>query len=250
MLAYIDESGFPHPNDPTLRPVLAAVCIPRAEMRYVVQKLYNIKLDIYGKTDVELKAANVLKAKSLTTNSDNKLFAERVVNEVLVGTQDLGFFAVVMEKPAEAPSFGRDEFPSYYRYLLQRINGYSNQYEQKCVIAFDSRDEGNDMLISMKMKNYLFRSLEGRQCDSIVESAFFVNSKVEDGIQLADFCAGLTRLRYEMWDEENEFALWIKELYEKIAALTVSVQAPGGGIWLYGVYQMPSHLLCRDLHAN
>ena len=28
MLAFIDESGQPHPDDPTSRPVLAAVCFP------------------------------------------------------------------------------------------------------------------------------------------------------------------------------------------------------------------------------
>ncbi|RXZ82046.1 hypothetical protein EBB07_11985 [Paenibacillaceae bacterium] len=57
MLAFIDESGFPHPNDETLNPVLAAVCIPKDEIRNIMQRMYKIKMDIYGRYDVELKAS-------------------------------------------------------------------------------------------------------------------------------------------------------------------------------------------------
>ncbi|GGD99126.1 hypothetical protein [Paenibacillus nasutitermitis] len=99
MLAYIDESGFPHPNDETVNPVLAAVCVPKDEIRTISQRMYNIKMDEYGRHDVELKAVNVLKQKSLTRNSNNKIFTDRVVNEVLINTLNLRVFAIVMDKP-------------------------------------------------------------------------------------------------------------------------------------------------------
>ncbi len=38
MIAYIDESGLPHPKDSTKNPVLAAVCIPKEEVRSIMQK--------------------------------------------------------------------------------------------------------------------------------------------------------------------------------------------------------------------
>ncbi len=177
MLSFIDESGFPHPNDETKNPVLAAVCIPQDEMRNVVQKMYNIKLDIYGRSDVEVKAINLLKPKSITRHTNNKNFAERIISEVFMRTVGLKVFAIVMEHPLQIPTTRSDMFSNHYRFLLQRINGYSALRRTKCVVAFDSQDEGNDKIVSDRMKNYLFRSHEGQGCESIVESAFFCKFK-------------------------------------------------------------------------
>ncbi|MFB9274091.1 DUF3800 domain-containing protein [Cohnella cellulosilytica] len=246
MLAFIDESGFPHPNDETQNPVLAAVCIPKEAVRLIVQRMYKIKTDIFGRFDVELKAVNVLKPKSLTRNTNNKLFAERVVNEVLNSALNIKVFAIVMDKPERPLDVERSTFPNHYRFLLQRINGYAALKTSKCLVCFDSQDEGNDMIISHKMRNYLFRSLEGNQCTSIVESAFFVSSKVEEGIQLADLCAGLLRKYYEQIVGDSApdvFSNWINELFEKIHRQTCSVPSPDGSKQLNGIYRIPSRLL-------
>ncbi|CAM4092485.1 DUF3800 domain-containing protein [Saccharibacillus endophyticus] len=248
MLAYIDESGFPHPNDSTQQPVLAAVCIPKDEVRNIMRKMYRIKLDVYGRYDVELKAVNVLKKKSITKNVNNKIFADRVVNEVLSTTLNLKVFAIVMDKPTIPIQLEEVTFPNHYRFLLQRINGYSEMRGKKCVVSFDSQDEGNDMLISNKMKNYLFRSGEGNNCASIVESAFFVSSKVEEGIQLADLCAGIIRKYHEICLDAatpDPFSIWVNELYSKIQVRTCSVPSPNGNQQLHGIYKIPMRLLTR-----
>jgi hypothetical protein len=249
VLAFIDESGFPHPNDETLNPVLAAVCIPKDEVRSLMQKMYNIKMDIFGRHDVELKAVNVIKSKSLTRNTNNKIFADRVMNEVINNTLNLKIFAIVMDKPQEPIEVEEGTFPNHYRFLLQRINGYSHIKRRKCVVCFDSQDEGNDMIISHKMKNYLFRSGEGNDCDSIVESAFFVSSKVEEGIQLADLCAGVIRKYHELClsgSPMDAFSTWISELYSKVQVRTCSVPSPNGEQQLHGIYKMPQRLLLRS----
>lgn len=246
MLAYIDESGFPHPNDETQNPVLAAVCIPKNEIRSVMQKMYNIKMDIYGRYDVELKAVNVLKTKSLTRNTNNRMFVDRVANEVINGVNDLKIFAIVMDKPAEPLETEVNTFPNHYRFLLQRINGYGELKRKKAVVCFDSQDEGNDMIISNKMKNYLFRSGEGNNCENIVESAFFVSSKVEEGIQLADLCSGIIRKYYEIVLGEkpmDSFSTWVSELYSKVQVQSCSVPNPDGSQQLFGIYKMPPRLL-------
>lgn len=246
MLAFIDESGFPHPNDETRNPVLAAICIPKDEIRSLMQKMYNIKMDIFGRHDVELKAVNVLKAKSLTRNTNNKMFADRVMNEVINNTLNLKVFAIIMDKPDEVIVTEEGTFPNHYRFLLQRINGYSNGRRRKCVVCFDSQDEGNDMIISHKMKNYLFRSVEGNECDSIVESAFFVSSKVEEGIQLADLCAGVIRKYHELClsgAPMDAFSKWVSELYSKVQVRSCTVTSPNGAQQLHGIYKMPLRLL-------
>src|SRR5690606_13588800 len=108
-------------------------------------------------------------------------------------------FAVVMDQVSAPLQVERNTFPNHYRFLLQRINGYSQMRGKKCIVSFDSQDEGNDKLISDEMKNYLFRSEEGNKCTSIIESAFFVSSKVEEGIQLADLCAGIENITNFAW---------------------------------------------------
>ncbi|OCT15820.1 hypothetical protein A8709_09325 [Paenibacillus pectinilyticus] len=246
MLAYIDESGFPHPNDETKNPVLAAVCVPKEEIRTISQKMYNIKMDIFDRYDVELKAVNVLKPKSLTRNTNNKLFTDRIVNEVLSQSASIKVFAIVMDQVNQVIETERATFPNHYRFLLQRINGLSAANNKKCVVSFDSQDEGNDMLISHKMKNYLFRSTEGSHCRSIVESAFFVSSRVEEGIQLADLCAGIIRKYHEIITSEasnDPFHNWVKELYSKVQSLTCTVQSPNKEQMLHGIYKLPSRLL-------
>ncbi len=213
-----------------------------------MQRMYNIKMDIFGRYDVELKAVNVLKPKSLTRNTNNKLFAERVVNEVLSSMLNLKVFAIVMEQPQHPLDVEKGTFPNHYRFLLQRINGYSAMRRTKCIVCFDSQDEGNDMIISHKMKNYLFRSNEGNLCTSIVESAFFVSSKVEEGIQLVDFCAGVIRKYHELCLStfaEDDFSNWVHELYEKVQLRTCSVPSPDGGQQLRGIYKLPLRLLVR-----
>lgn len=248
MLAYVDESGHPHYKDSCERPVLAAVCIPTAEVKALMQKMYNIKMDIFGKSDVELKASNVIKRKSLTKNFNNKLFAEKVVKDVLCRIIGLKVFAIIMERPEKELVFPSDSFPNHYRFLLQRINGYTNRWEpqSKAIVAFDSQDEGNDKIISDKMKGYLFKSREGQECEHIVESAFFVSSKVEEGIQLADLCAGIIRLHHELTmpgKERDEFSDWVMELYGYIQTVTCNVYSPSREQSLYGIYQMPHRFL-------
>ncbi|CAM3894880.1 MULTISPECIES: DUF3800 domain-containing protein [Paenibacillus] len=246
MLAYVDESGFPHPNDETIHPVLAAVCIPKDEVRNIMQRMYKIKMDIYGRYDVELKAVNVLRPKSITKNSFNKEFADRVVDEILGNIFNLRIFAIVMDHPETPLATEPGAFPNHYRFLLQRINGYSFLKGRKCVVCFDAQDEGNDMIISHKMKNYLFRSTEGNQCTSIVESAFFVSSKVEEGIQLADLVAGIIRKYHELClgqVEMDSFSFWIHELFEKIQSRSCAVPSPSGGQQLHGIYRLPARLM-------
>lgn len=245
MLAYIDESGFPHPNDDTRHPVLAAVCIPADEIRNIMQRMYNIKIDIYGRHDVELKAVNVLIPKSINRNTNNKVFADRVVNEIIAKI-NLKVFAIVMDRPEVPLQTDSGTFPNHYRFLLQRINGYSYMKGRKCVVCFDSQDEANDMIVSHKMKNYLFRSLEGNDYTSIVESAFFVNSKVEEGIQLADLTAGVIRKYHELCLNRvvtDPFSRWVDELYSKIESRSILVPSPNGEQQLHGIYRLPLRLL-------
>lgn len=238
MLAFVDESGFPHPNDATSRPVLAAVCIPHDEMRIMIQRMYRIKLDVFGQTNVEVKAANMIVPRVLTRNTKNRSCVERIVQEIFGDILGLRVFAVVMQHPSAPPTVPPDRFLPHYRFLLQRVNGYSQQRGSKCVVAFDSQDEGNDQIVARRMKNFLFRSDEGRSMQGLLKTAFFVSSKVEEGIQLADLVAGTIRHHHEH-PADRAFRKWVDTLYTQIRSRTMMVPAPNGAGDLYGIYFMP-----------
>ncbi len=260
MFAFIDESGYPHPNDTTQNPVLAAVCFSQEQIRSVIKKMYRLKNEIYGEgNNMELKAKMVLRPRIVETNSKHKEFVDRIINEVLCGTPDTKVFAVVMNKP-EKKIDGLNNIarlPNYYRLLLQRINNYAQISNTKCVIALDTKDEGKDIIISKQLKNYIFKSKEGNNYSSILETAFFVNSKVEECIQLADLCAGIIRHKYETsysQTPQNNFSNWINTLYNYLQALTqnlpnrcypnIDIENEENPI-LYGIYKINSNdLIC------
>lgn len=54
MLAYIDESGLPNPNDSCTRPVLAAMCVTEDVDRHLTETLFRYKNALIGK-NLELK---------------------------------------------------------------------------------------------------------------------------------------------------------------------------------------------------
>ena len=60
MLVYIDESGHPHPNDPTKHPVIAAACIQDRDARMVAARLHALKRDMLGKERMEMKGVRLL----------------------------------------------------------------------------------------------------------------------------------------------------------------------------------------------
>ena len=62
LFAFIDESGNPHPNDSSERPVLASVCINANMLRQLNGELSRLKRDTLGKDPfrVEIKASDLL----------------------------------------------------------------------------------------------------------------------------------------------------------------------------------------------
>ena len=55
LFAFVDESGHPHPNDPSTRPVLAAVCVRADKLRDLNTRLFRLKRDLLGKDQFNLE---------------------------------------------------------------------------------------------------------------------------------------------------------------------------------------------------
>lgn len=241
LLAFVDESGFPHPNDETLRPVLASVCMSEDDLRKMIQTMYRIKKDIFGRTDVEVKATQMVRPRVFTRYTRGKQCTDRIITEIVSGLRTLRVFAVVMTHPEDVPyQLVDSEFlVPHYRYLLQRIHAYAYDRSEKAVVVFDSRDDGEDRKVVNHMKNWLFRSQEGQAMTSLVQTAFFVSSKVEEGIQLADLVAGIIRMYHESLGP-LEFREWLNELYSKISSRTMELEIFDKS-WP-GIYEMPERV--------
>jgi hypothetical protein len=136
---------------------------------------------------------------------------------VIIASEDIRVYAMVMEKPDYFPCFHDDKLPTYYTYLMQRINAYASYARRNVAVIFDGQDAGSDEVISKKFNNLVFRAAG---MEAIIEMPLFVSSKIVPGIQLADIMAGVTRHYYNLklhTEKPNtEFEKWIYKLYRII----------------------------------
>jgi hypothetical protein len=242
MLVFIDESGHPRPNDSTDRPVLLAVCIKENYIRELTNKLYKIKLDIYGKCDVEIKATSLINKRTLTPKrTRNKLFVEKIIE--LIDESNINVFAIIMERPEDTVDFEDGILQPQYFYLLQRIEKYCQKHMfPMALIIFDEQDRQEDKKISMAFTNFLYQSSEGKSFEKILEVPLFVNSESIPGVQLADIMAGIVRHYFEKNLDEveasNDFEKWIKQLYSVVYSKTENLREYTTGFTTYGFYSM------------
>lgn len=249
MLIFIDESGHPQPNDSTERPVLLAVCIKETDIREMTNNLYKIKMSIYGKCDVEVKATSLINKKTLTPKrTKNKLFVDKIIE--LIDESNIKVFAIIMEKPDKKIKLDDGILPPQYFYILQRIEKYCQKYKfPMALIVFDEQDRQEDKKISLAFTNFLYQSSEGKNFEKILEVPLFVNSESIPGIQLADIMAGIVRHYFEKKLDEKEpsddFEKWIKQLYEVVYGKTENLREYTTGFTTYGFYSMSKSKFIR-----
>ncbi len=187
MLAFIDESGKPNPNDANSRPVVVAVCFDESVSRDITRRIYAIKRNLLDsqQTEAELKGTKLLKEKTYTRSRASRLFAEDFF--AALSTWEVTIFATIMRAPFAARQ--KDGLlETRFRYLLQRIDLLAAECGTHANVMFDGRgDEFRDL--SRRFSGYLFRSNEGRRRLNITDSPAFVDSATSAGIQIADMCA-------------------------------------------------------------
>ncbi len=221
LFAFIDESCFPKPNETSDHSVLLATCIKMEDIRSITQRVYQLKLNIFGGgTDVEIKAKNFIIPKTLRPDrSRNKEFVDRLF-EIIEG-ESIRVYAMVMEKPDYKPYVHPEKLPIHYTYLLHRINAYATALHRPISVIFDGQDAGTDEDVSKRFYNLVYRA---GGLDQIIEMPLFVSSKIVPGIQIADLMAGVTRHYYNQRLHENSpansFQEFIAEKYRIIDSKT------------------------------
>ena len=119
MLAFIDESGHPHPNDPCQRPVVVSVCLDETDGRSIAARIHGLKRDLLGQERMELKANNLINRHTFRRKPKFVSFLEEFYNTLL--NLPVTIFAMIMEKPFENRQFDEDYLPNRFRFLVQRI---------------------------------------------------------------------------------------------------------------------------------
>ncbi len=199
MLVFLDESGLPHPNDSTTKPVVVSVCISRQETRSIAAQIYALKRRL-GTPDVELKGVKLINRRVFERRSNEWETVEAFFD--LCRSLPFVLFAVVMEHPTELPfsneAEGQTFLPNQYRYLLQRVNQYAEDSGKMATLLFDG--DGPTLFggtLPDKFESFLYRSMEGQSFRTICEAPFFVDSKLTQGIQVADMVASVCRIYQE-----------------------------------------------------
>lgn len=193
MLAFIDASGHPHPNDPCKRPVVVAVCMDERQGRQIAARVHGLKRQFLGRERTELKGSNFINRHTLRRKPEYVSFLEEFYNTLL--NMPITVFAVIMEAPF-TPKPVRDELlPNRFRYLVQRIELLALEQDGMATIMMDG-SAGLFGGVGWQFNSYLYRTQEGLASTHITDVPSFVDSKASAGIQIADMVASVIR-QYE-----------------------------------------------------
>lgn len=230
MLAFIDESGHPHPNDPNPWSVIAACCFNEAESRRIAGRVHALKRDVLQRENMEMKGLNLLNRSVFNKRPERVAFVEEFFNTLL--NLDVVIFAIVIERPSTPPQ-GDDTFlPFYFQYLVERIHLLADERGEMATILFDGNG-GNFGGLSKRFNSFLYRSNQGQQYTRITDAPFFVDSQITAGIQIADMAASVIR-QYQQEElfkgvpPGDHFLLAIRRYYRMIEQKTVVLTTPEG----------------------
>ena len=240
MLAFIDESGHPHPNDPATRPVVAAVCFSERESRRIGGRIHGLKRDVLGRERIEIKGRNIINRRTFRRKPDYAAFVEEFFSAVL--NLPLVVFGVVMERPSAVQAPDSNFLPTQFRYLVQRIELLAESQDEMATILFDG-SAGQLGGLSFKFDSFLYRSEEGRASTHVTDTPFFGDSKASSGIQIADMVASVLR-QYEEAEiyrrpPSDPYLLAIRRYYRIIEEKTLD-QTSHDGYQRPGIYRMPA----------
>jgi len=255
LFAFMDESGHPHPNDSSTRPVLVSVCIKDKDLRAVCTEVFKLKRRILKKdnNELEAKASRLINRGTFRNRPEKKEFVESFFDACR--NLPIVIFSVVMERPYMPPPTNIDFLPMQFRHLLYRINRLIEleMHGDFGAIFFDG-DGSQYNWLSIRFNNWLYRSRGGQSLTNLVESPFFVDSKLTGGIQIADMVAGVVRIY-----EENElfrgfssdsFLSAIARYYHILKQKTIDLEAPVGHFTWYGFERMPERLHYVPIEAE
>lgn len=200
MLIFIDESGHPRPTDPSPFSILSAIALKTECSRDFSRELFNLKKEFKGienPHEWEIKGRKLIGGRYVSPRT--REFIEEIF--ALCRLYDVKVFASIMERPKDE-ILDVDVNPhihDLYTYLMERVNRYifEKYPERRAVFLFDSRDRMTNEKLAIIFTDFLYKTKTGWECKHILDTPFFVNSKVTPGIQIADLFAYTINQRFQ-----------------------------------------------------
>ena len=239
MLAFIDESGHPHPKDSNQWSVVVACCFSEPDSRRIARTLHALKRDVLQRERMEMKGVKLLNRSVFKNRPERVAFVEEFFSTLL--NLPVVIFAIVVERPS-APPLGDETFlPLYFQYLVERIQLLAEEENEMATLLFDGNGE-NFGGLSTKFNSFLYRSNQGQLHTRITDAPFFVDSKITAGIQIADMVASVIRQHqqeelYKGMPVGDHYLLAIRRYYRIIEQKSVSLTTSDGGDRL-GIYRL------------
>ena len=245
LFAFMDESGHPHPNDQSTRPVLVTACLDAEYLRTVNTEVFKLKRRILQRDsfDFEMKAKKLITPSTFRNRPEKREFVESFFE--LLRNLDLVIFAEIMERPSQPPSMPQDFLPMQFRHQLYRVNRHLELHKPNDLAAIMFDGDGSQFGgLAIRFSNWLYRSDGGRSLSRLAESPFFVDSKVTPGIQIADMVASVIRQfeereLYHGIPTGDSFSSAIARYYKIVREKTIDLEAPRGDFTWYGFNRMP-----------
>ena len=230
MLAFIDESGHPHPQDTNDWSVVVACCFRETDSRRVARTLHALKRDVLQRERMEMKAVKLLNRSVFRNRPERVAFVEEFFSALL--NLPVIIFAIVVERPTERPQGNETFLPLYFQYLVERVHLLAEERDEMATILFDGNGE-NFGGLSLRFNSFLYRSPQGQLYTKVTDAPFFVDSKITAGIQIADMVASVIRQyqQHELYRQMpvgDEFLLAIRRYYRIIEQKTMDQLSPEG----------------------
>lgn len=216
MLVFVDESEWPAPKTPEGYTVWAAVALnPKLGKRFF-REVFTLETKFWKISEpyeFEIKGRLLLSRRGMT--SPKKL---EFVEELLSLCKQYGIqtFAVGMRvSQSPLPGIAAPNVFRVYHFLLERIEDMMVQShpDEMAIIAFDSQDEKTDRRRALEYGNFLYGHEAGKAMQHIVDTPYFVSSKVTVGIQIADLVAyALAQSNLSRADELRDIYNRIREM--------------------------------------
>lgn len=252
MLAFIDESGCIHPNDPNPVSVLLAVCMEEKHHRDASRSLYGVQKGILETEDFpELKATRLINQRTFRRHRKKWQLVEGLFG--LIRDLEIVVFAIVVPRPERPLSLPDGHLPTPHRFLLQRVNALAEELDHYAILVYDGQGRNiQGIEMSSCISKYVFRVAEYNKILSrIVDTPLFVDSGITPGVQIADACASVVR-QYEekrigqFIKPGDLYAFAISRFYRCVRAKTRDDLTDDYGKKLYGIYKMRRESLDRE----
>ncbi len=191
VLAFVDQSGTPHPNDSDPGAVLMAVCMRESTFTELSRAFYNIKRH-YGWIEAG-RPKEVHGCECATKRAYlNKRAGWRVFRAALRATlrRRVVPLMVLIPGPSKKPQSPRGELPAQYFFLLQRIEALAIRWgEENAIVIFDEEGRNEDKERAFAFTNLLYRYGQGHYFSRIVPVPLLGNSAANSGLEAADIFA-------------------------------------------------------------